>query len=218
MPTQNVERDSNLYDSSISEKELLFAAYFTQAIVRLREEMGQKRRNEKNEFLRQFYPTFTFEGGSKLHFDDTYESIILFTDKRHRVQLPLKTNYYLLWFVFNNARYNFVDKYEYGYWSSDSTLIRTYQSRMKYLPPNSYSITRPIDLVLAEISRRVYHHVLVKNGQITHQAAYGAVGVVCDDLGINCPNVREYYDDYNFVKASPRRISSYQKKVKKNKI
>lgn len=137
-----------MYNSSISNKEFLFAAYFTQAIVYLREEIG-KRRNGKTDFLRQFYPVFTSEGGSELHFDYDYECVTLFTDKRHRVLLPVETNYYLLWFVFNNASYTGGDKYEYGYWSSDSTLIRTYQSRMKYLPPNSYSITRPIDLVLA---------------------------------------------------------------------
>lgn len=201
-----------MHNNSISEEEWFFAAYFTQAIVRLREEM------KKNSFLRQFYPVFTSEGGSELHFDYDYENITLFTDKRHRVLLPVKTNYYLLWFVFNNAHYTDSDKYEYGYWSSDSVLIRTYESRMNYLPPNPYSITRPIDLVLAEISRRVYHHALVKNGRITCEAAYGAVGVVCNDLGISSSKGSEYYDDYNFVKASPRRISSYQKKVKKNKI
>ena len=77
---------------------------------------------------------------------------------------------------------------------------------------------RPFDLVLAEISKRVYHHALVRTGQLTLTEALGAVGTVCDDLGIDSPIASEYYNDYDLVKASPRRISSYQKKIKKNKI
>ena len=72
--------------------------------------------------------------------------------------------------------------------------------------------------MLDEISTRVYHHALVNAGQLTFEEALGAVVAVCDDLGIDSPVAGEYYNDYGLVKASPRRISSYQKKNKKNKI
>lgn len=64
----------------------------------------------------------------------------------------------------------------------------------------------------------MYHHALVNAGQLTVEEALGAVGAVCDDLGIDSPIAGEYYNEYDLVKASPRRISSYQKKVKKNKV
>lgn len=201
-----------MYSSSISGDESILAAYFTQAIVRLRHEM------KRNMFLRKFYPTFTPEGGRELHIDYSYESVTLFTDEQHQVKLPKETDYYLLWVVANNSHTSFRDKYKYGYWSSPGQLIAHYISNPAYLLPGPYSITRPIDNVLDEISKRVYHRALVEGGEITFDEAYGAVGVVCDDLGINFPGARMYYDCYDSVKASPRRISSYQKKVKKNKI
>ena len=201
-----------MYNSNISHNESILAAKFTQAIVYLREEM------KRNRFLRQFYPTFTYEGGSELHIDYMWESVTLFTDEDHQVLLPTKTDYYLSWFVANNSNYTPFKMYRLGYWSYDGDLIAHYKSYPMYLPPHPYSITRPFDLVLAEISKRVYHHALVKTGQLTLTEALGAVGAVCDDLGIDSPVAGEYYNDYGLVKASPRRISSYQKKIKKNKI
>lgn len=85
-----------MYNSSISSDETILAAKFTQAIVRLREEM------KRNSFLMQFYPTFTPEGGRELHIDYMLESVTLFTDEDHQVLLPTKTEYYLSWFVANN--------------------------------------------------------------------------------------------------------------------
>ena len=55
-------------------------------------------------------------------------------------------------------------------------------------------------------------------GNLLSKKRWGGVVAVCDDLGIDSPVSSKYYDEYNLVKASPRRISSYQKKVKKNKI
>lgn len=201
-----------MYYSSISSDESVLAAKFTQAIVYLREEM------RRHSFLRQFYPTFTFEGGSELRIDYMWESVTLFTDEEHQVLLPTETDYYLSWFVLNNSHTNHLTTYKYGYWSSVGELMSYYEAHAQYSPPHPYSITRPIDQVLAEISKRVYHHALVKTGQLTLEEALGAVGVVCDDLGVCHPISREYYHDYEPVKASPRRISSYQKKVKKNKV
>lgn len=201
-----------MYSSSISSDESILAAKFTQAIVRLRGEM------KRNRFLMQFYPTFTLEGGRELHIDYSYESVTLFTDEQHQIKLPKETDYYLLWVVANNSHTSFRDKYKYGYWSSPGQLIAHYKTNPKYLPPHSYSITRPFDRVLDEISKRVYHHALVNAGQLTVEEALGAVGAVCDDLGIDSPVSSKYYDEYNLVKASPRRISSYQKKINKNKI
>lgn len=201
-----------MYDSSLSRDETILAAKFTQAIVLLREEM------KRFKFMRQLYPTFTLEGGRELHIDYLLEGVTLFTDEDHQVQLPTETDYYLLWFVANNSHSTPFKMYELGYWSYSGDLIEHYKSYPSYLPPHSYSITRPFDRVLDEISKRVYHHALVKTGQLTFKEAAGAVGAVCDDLGINSPFASKYYDEYNLVKASPRRISSYQKKVKKNKI
>ena len=201
-----------MYDSSLSRDETILAAKFTQAIVLLREEM------KRFKFMRQLYPTFTLEGGRELHIDYLLEGVTLFTDEDHQVRLPTETDYYLSWFVANNSIYTPFKMYRLGYWSFDSDLIEHYKSYPIYLPPHSYSITRPFDRVLDEISKRIYHHALVKTGQLTFKEAAGAVGAVCDDLGINSPFASKYYDEYNLVKASPRRISSYQKKVKKNKI
>lgn len=201
-----------MYNSSISRDETILATKFTQAIVYLREQM------KRFKFMSQFYPTFTSEGGSELHIDYILECVTLFTDEDHQVRLPTETDYYLSWFVANNSDSTPFNMYRLGYWSFDSDLIEHYKSYPKYLPPHSYSVTRPFDRVLDEISKRVYHHALVKTGQLTFKEAYGTVGVVCDDLGIDSPVADEYYNEYDLVKASPRRISSYQKKIKKNKI
>lgn len=201
-----------MYDNSISSDETILSAKFTQAIVYFREEMKHYK------FMRQLYPTFTSEGGRELHIKYIWESVTLFTDEEHQLKLPTETDYYLSWFVANNSIYTPFKMYRLGYWSFDSDLIENYKSYPIYLPPHSYSITRPLDRVLDEISKRIYHHALVKTGQLTFKEAAGAVGAVCDDLGINSPFASKYYDEYNLVKASPRRISSYQKKVKKNKI
>ena len=138
-----------MYSSSISSDETILAAKFTQAIVYFREEMKHYK------FMRRLYPTFTSEGGRELHIKYIWESVTLFTDEEHQLKLPTETEYYLLWVVANNSHTSFRDKYKYGYWSSPWQLIAHYISNPAYLLPGPYSITRPIDYVLDEISKRV---------------------------------------------------------------
>ena len=131
-----------MYSSRISGDESILAAYFTQAIVRLRAEM------KRNRFLRKFYPTFTPEGGSELYIDYDYGSVTLFTDEQHQLLLPTESEYYLLWVVANNSNTRYQDKYKYSYRSSPWQLIAHYTSNPAYLLPGPYSITRPTEKLL----------------------------------------------------------------------
>lgn len=200
---------------TITPEELTTAAHYTQAINLLTHRTHQTTDPEAKTFLQNITPKFTTKfttnKGRPIHINTKHwphsTDLTLSTDPNNphatrQLTYPLTGNIaenYIEDIIYKNCRVTTTSPITRGH-TPTNKLIRYYNTHKKHLPPLTYSLTRPIDHLLHQITQHLTNGTLTTEEQITHQEAKGAVATIADTLNITHPATPEDYQAYNDIK------------------
>lgn len=183
---------------TLTTEELTNAAHYTQAINLLTHRTHQTTDPEAKTFLQNITPKFTTNKGRPIHINTKHwphsTDLTLNTDPNNphatrQLTYPLTGNIaenYIEDIIYKNCRVTTTSPITRGH-TPTHKLIRYYNTHKKHLPPLTYSLNRPIDHLLHQITQHLTNGTLTTEEQITHQEAKGAVATIADTLNITHP-------------------------------